>query len=451
MPLDHFALDLQAFHRQFHQRVQTLQQASGIALEHIPQARAVDGDHPQRTSLFRRTEQAATALEQLAHIQLQTAAHRAHLVGLHVGVEEVLEVRQAVARSHFKQAVGVFAVPWEVMGDVVGRDREGEHSPFGVARLHHFDVGAVEQVHFHLQVAVGKRHFLAADHRDLLFEVLRAHPVERQVGERCLGAPARRHVEVVDELLDRLAHLVETQLVLAHVRRQVSVEGAERLGAGPFVLQGAEEVDHLAQGAAQVLRRAGFHPARYAVEAFVQQGSQRPASTVAGEHVEVVHMQVSLPVRLADGFAVDLVQPVVGGDLARHVQYQPAQGITLVGVGLYSPVFTVEVFVHRGRDFDHGSAVASQTPMLFAVDDVGTHREEVAGVHQNPFDPVLDLLDMQPRHALQPGKHRLEQAFDFDVRVLTGRLAGGDQCLTNLVGIEGNQVAIALVQAVTSH
>ncbi|MNH31241.1 hypothetical protein D3C79_915820 [compost metagenome] len=103
----------------------------------------------------------------------------------------------------------------------------------------------------------------------------------------------------------------------------------------------------------------------------MQQAAQRPAGAVAGEHVQVMDMQVGLAVGAADGFAVDLVEPIVGSDLAGDVEHQPAEGITLVGVGLHPPVFAVEVFVHRGRDFDQGLAVTAQAPMLFAVDDIG--------------------------------------------------------------------------------
>ena len=162
-------------------------------------------------------------------------------------------------------------------------------------------------------------------------------------------------------------------------------------------------------------------------------------------------MQIRLAVGLADGFAVDLVQPVVGGDLARHIQHQPAQGVALIGVGLDSPVFTVEVFVHGSGDLDHRPAVAAQAPVLFAVDDVGAHGEEKTGVHQHPFDTVLDLLDMQSWQPFQTGEHRLEQAFDFDIGVLPGCPAGSDQRLTDLVGVEGNQITIAFVQTVTSY
>jgi len=337
------------------------------------------------------------------------------------------------------------------MGDVVGRNREGEHPPLGIPGLHHFDVGAVDQLHFRLQVAIGKWHFLTTDHRHLLAQVFRADPIEGQVGEWRLGAPARRHVEVVDELLHRLTHLGVAQLIFAHIRRKIGVERAERLGAGPFVLQGAEEVDHLPQGTAQMLGRPRFDATRHAIEAFVQQRTQRPTGAVAGEHVEVVDMQIRLTVCAADLLAVDLVQPVIGSDLARHVQHQPAEGIPLVGIGLHAPVFTVEVFVHRGGDFHQGLAVAAQATVLFAVDDIRAHRQEVTGVHQHPLDAVLDLLHIQPFDAAQPRQYRTEQQVDLGLPILAGGIAGGDQRLTDFFGVEGNEATVAFVQAVTDQ
>ncbi len=89
--------------------------------------------------------------------------------------------------------------------------------------------------------------------------------------------------------------------------------------------------------------------------------------------------------------------------------------------------------------------------MLFAINDIGAHGEEVTSVHQYPFDPILDLLDMQPWQSVQPSEYRLKQTFNFNLGVLPGCLAGGNQCLADLVGIEGDQTAIALVQAVTSY
>ncbi len=274
MVLDDLALDLQTLPRHVQQRIQLLEQRRLVTAQEIAQACTVHRHHAQRTGLLGRTEQSATALEQLAHVQLQAAAHRTHLVRLHVRIEEVLEVRQPVARGHLEQALGVLAVPGKIVGDVVGRDREGENPAEAVTGLHHFYIGTVDQLHLGLQLAVGEGHLLAADVGDLFAQVFRADPVEGQVGERGLRAPARRHVEVVDELLNGLADFGEAKVVLAHERCEVGIEAAESLRAGPLVLQRAEKIDHLPQRAGQMLGRAGLNPPRNPVEALIEQGPQ---------------------------------------------------------------------------------------------------------------------------------------------------------------------------------
>ena len=119
------------------------------------------------------------------------------MLGFHLGVDEVLEVGQAVARGHGKQPVRVFRLPGEIRRHVVGRDGKGEDPALGVAGGHHLDVGAVDHVHLSLQFAVGEWRLDATDDGHLLAQILRAGPVEGQIGERCLRTPARRHVEVV--------------------------------------------------------------------------------------------------------------------------------------------------------------------------------------------------------------------------------------------------------------
>ena len=107
--------------------------------------------------------------------------------------------------------------------------------------------------------------------------------------------------------MDGLTDFGESQAVLAHEGREIGIEAAERLGTGPLVLQGAEEVDHLPQRAGQVLRRSRLNASGYAVEAFVKQGAQRPARAIAGEHVQVMDVQIALAMGDADFRAVDLV------------------------------------------------------------------------------------------------------------------------------------------------
>ena len=300
---------------------------------------------PTRARLLGRAEEAVAALEELAQVELQAAAHRAHHVRLEVGVDEVLEVRQAVLGGHLEQGVDVGAVPVEVLGDVVRGDREREHAALRVARGHHVDVRAVDHVHLGLEVAVGEVHLAARDHGHLGCEVLGADPVEGEVGERRLRAPARGHVEVVDELLDALAHVLVVEALEANERRHVGVEARERLRAGPLVLERAEEVDDLPDGGREVLGRARLDLAGDAVEALGEERAQGPARAVAGEHVEVVDVEVAAAVRLASLGRVDVAQPVVGDDLARGVEDEPAERVALVGVRVDAPVAAVQVLL----------------------------------------------------------------------------------------------------------
>ena len=189
-------------------------------------------------------------------------------------------------------------IPVEIGGDVVGRDREGKHSSERVARHHDVDIGAVDHVHFGLQFTIGERHFLAADVRNLFLQVIRAGPVERQVGERRLRTPATRHVQVIDQLLNALPDLFVGHVVDAHIRRHVGIKRAERLRACPFVLQGAEKIDDLSDRSRHMLRRLGLDLTGDAVESFGQQLAQRPPGAVPREHVQIVDMDVARAVRL---------------------------------------------------------------------------------------------------------------------------------------------------------
>ena len=206
------------------QAVERAQQPGQVAAVQGTQARAVDRHHAQAARLLGAAEQAVATLEQFTQIQLQAAAHGAHHVRLQFGVDEVLEVRQTVLGCHVEQPLCVLALPGEVLGDVVGGDGEGEHPALGVARGHHIDIGAVDEVHLGLQVAVRKGHLLPGDHGHLLAQVLGTGPVEGEVGERRLRAPARGHVEVVDQLLDALVHSGVVHGVNAHKRRHVGIE-----------------------------------------------------------------------------------------------------------------------------------------------------------------------------------------------------------------------------------
>ena len=360
--LDGLALDLERLRGQVNELVHARDEALLVPLVQVAEARHVERDHADRTGELRRTEQAVTALEELAQVQLEAAAHRADHVRVQVGVDEVLEVGQAVLRRHIEERVDILALPIEVGRDVVGRNREREDAAVRVAARHDLDERAVDQVHFPLQLAVGEVDDLVADEGVLVGQVVRARPVEGQVREGALAAPARGHVQVVDELLHALNDVLILHVVQAHEGRHVRVEGGERLGTRPLVLEGAEEIDDLAARRREVLGRGRGDRAAHAVEALLDEALEGPARAVSGEHVEVVDVVVALAVRGADLGRVDVFEPVVGDDLARRVQDQAAERIPLVRVGVDSPVGAVEVLLNGCNSVDVVAGCASHVP-----------------------------------------------------------------------------------------
>ena len=96
----------------------------------------------------------------------------------------------------------------------------------------------------------------------------------------------------------------------------------------------------------------------------------------------------------ADLRRIDVRQPVVRDDLARHVQDQAAERIALIGVGIDAPVLLVEVLVDRRRDVDERLAVGAQPLVPVAVDDVGAGGVEPAGGGERVLDAILDRLDV---------------------------------------------------------
>ena len=176
--LNGLALDLEGLRGQVDELVHARDEALLVPLVQVAEARHVEGDHTDRAGQLGRPEEAVAALKELTQVQLEAAAHRADHVRVQVGVDEVLEVGQAVLRGHVEEGVDVFALPVEVGRDVVGRDRERKDAPVRVAAHHDLDERAVDEVHFPLQVAVGEVDDLVADEGVLVREVIRARPVE---------------------------------------------------------------------------------------------------------------------------------------------------------------------------------------------------------------------------------------------------------------------------------
>jgi hypothetical protein len=182
-----------------------------------------------------------------------------------------------------------------------------------------------------------------------------------------------------------------------------------------------------------------FHLARHAVESLRQQLPQRPACAVARQHVEIVDVEVALAMRCARLWAVDMREPVVGRDLARHVQDQAAQAVALIGVGIDPPVALLEVFVHRALDIDQRVLERTQPGVLLAVDDVGTRGAPIAGVDQHLFHAVLDDFDTGAGERGEMFEHARGQALRFDGVEFGGGLSGCCDGLADLLRVKRSQ------------
>ena len=251
----HKAADYFTFYRQGTGRDVHIFVQGGIELffrlAQVCDAGQVQGYHADGAGAFAGAEEAAGFLAQFPQVQTQAAAHAAHIRGLHVGVDVIGEVGRAVFGRHFKQETVIFrGAPVKLFGNGIGRNRVLEAASVGVAFDHGLDERLVHHFHFFLAVIVGEVHILAAHDGRHVLHVIGHGPVQGDIGEGSLCAPAGRRVHTVNKGLDALLHFFVIQMVCLYERSQVRIKGRERLSPGPFVLHDAQEVDHLvAEGA----------------------------------------------------------------------------------------------------------------------------------------------------------------------------------------------------------
>ena len=87
-----------------------------------------------------------------------------------------------------------------------------------------------------------------------------------------------------------------------------------------------------------MLRRGGRNRVGHAPESLFDELAQRPSGAVSREHVEVVDVDVTVPVRLSRFGGEYLVEPVIGYGLAGGIEDQATEGKVLVSVGVNAPI-----------------------------------------------------------------------------------------------------------------
>ena len=376
-----------------HQLVKTLVEVFFVCGK-IRDPRQVDRHHADRAGRLAGAEEAAGFFAQLPQIKPQAAAHRAHVVWLHVGVDIIGEIRRAVFCRHFKQKLVVFRVsPVKILGDGIGRDGILEAASVCVSLDHQLDERPVDHIHFLLALAIGERLLAPTDDGRKICHVLWNRPVERDVGKRRLRTPARRRIDAVDERLHALLDLTLRQTVHADKRGKIRIERGKRLRASPLVLHDAEKVHHLVAERRKMRGRGGADLPRNTAEPLLDELPETPSRAVAGEHAEVVQVQLCIPMRLCDLRVINFAQPVIRRDRAGVGQDQAADGIRDCGILLHAPVIDPEIIVHQLLIIEQGASDVAQLFPLLAVENVGLCHIRIARFAQNALDAVLNIFD----------------------------------------------------------
>ena len=437
---DDRALGLEGPGGNVHQLVQPLVEVC-LVLGQVGDAGQVDGDHTHAAGGFARAEEAARLLAQLPQVQPQAAAHGAHVGGLHIGVDVVGEVGGAVLGGHLKEELVVLGLaPVEVPGDGVGGDGVLEAPAVGVALDHDLDEGLVDHVHLFFAVPIGEVLLLAPHDGGQVGQVLGHRPVQGDVGEGSLGAPAAGGVHPVDKGLDALLDLLLGQVILLDEGGQVGVEGGEGLGSRPLVLHDAQEVDHLVAQGGQVAGGGGGDLAGDAPQPLLNQLLQGPAGAVAGEHAQIVEVNFGVAVGVGHLLVIDLGEPVVGGDGAGVGQDEASHRVGDGGVLLHPPVVDLEVVVHQLLVVEEGGVDVAHLLPLLAVENVGLGHIGVARLGQHLLHAVLDVLHGDapvPDLGLKVGGHPQGQHVDdAGVKLLVQGLEGLGDSGADLVNPE---------------
>ena len=194
-------------------------------------------------------------------------------------------------------------------------------------------------------------------------------------------------------------------------------------------------------------RGGGGDLAGDAAEALLDELLEAPARAVAGEHGEIVQVEVGVLVGVGDLVVVYLGEPVVGGDGAGVREDEAADGVVHRAVLLDAPVGGVEVGVHDVLVVEVGGAHVAQLLALTAVEYVGLGDMLIAPAGEHGLDAVLDVLDGDGAVfdlALEIGRD-LEREEVYDALVVLR--AGGVESLGDgaayLGDIEINKLALS--------
>ena len=142
-----------------------------------------------------------------------------------------------------------------------------------------------------------------------------------------------------------------------------------------------------------------------------------------------------------------MTQSVIRRHLARYIQNQTAQRIPLIGIGLNTPVRTIDIFLDGRSDIDQRSSILPQAVTLVTIRGIGTECPRVIGIDQHLFDDILNLLDRRRGTGKTVSQHfqrPLRQKLRFILAEITGRTTSLGKRNRNPFGIERHFGTVAL-------
>ncbi len=190
--------------------------------------------------------------------------------------------------------------------------------------------------------------------------------------------------------------------------------------------------------------RTAFGFSGNATESRTQQILQVPPHAVNRKLPQIVQMQITVQMRLAHFWRVNLVEPVDFAYVAGDVIIQALQREGHVAVFLHAPVQSLQVLIDQ---IDSGTVGQFAQPrVLVAIDQVGLGRFLERRCEQHLLDQVLYSLDagrLAAIRALQERQHARGKLPRRRVAELAGNIASFPYRGDDLGGIEGGQPAVA--------
>ena len=90
---------------------------------------------------------------------------------------------------------------------------------------------------------------------------------------------------------------------------------------------------------------------------------------------------------------IDKIEPIVGYNFAGNIQYETAQWVALIGIGMNAPILSIQIFVDWAFNIDPALLRITSLRPWFAIDDISTQRWETPRFVESVLNSILYPFD----------------------------------------------------------